>query len=71
MTQAMVATLEASSTGGTPGTSKRLPYFANGEFKRSQTTQWMDCYDPSTGQVSWGVGDEGVRRGWAAVAMAH
>ena len=32
-------------------TIKQLPYFANGEFKPSQTTQWMDCYDPSTGQV--------------------
>ena len=27
----------------------KLPYFANGEFKQSQTTKWMDCYDPSTG----------------------
>ena len=32
-------------------TVKQLPYFANGEFKPSQTTKWMDCYDPSTGQV--------------------
>ena len=32
-------------------TIKQLPYFANGEFKPSQTTRWMDCYDPSTGQV--------------------
>ena len=32
-------------------TVKKLPYFANGEFKPSQTTQWMDCYDPSTGEV--------------------
>jgi hypothetical protein len=23
------------------------------------------------GQVNWGVGSEGVRRGWAAVAMVH
>ena len=32
-------------------TVKKLPYFTNGEFKPSQTTQWMDCYDPSTGEV--------------------
>jgi malonate-semialdehyde dehydrogenase (acetylating)/methylmalonate-semialdehyde dehydrogenase len=32
-------------------TIKKLPYFANGEFKQSQTAKWMDCYDPSTGQV--------------------
>jgi len=32
-------------------TIKQLPYFANGEFKPSQTTQCMDCYDPSIGQV--------------------
>ena len=32
-------------------TVKQLPYFANGEFKPSQTTKWMDCFDPSTGQV--------------------
>jgi hypothetical protein len=23
------------------------------------------------GHVDWGVGSEGVRRGWAAVAMVH
>ena len=32
-------------------TVKKLPFFANGEFKQSQTTKWMDCYDPSTGAV--------------------
>ena len=30
---------------------KKLPYFAHGDFKPSQATTWMDCYDPSTGQV--------------------
>ena len=30
-------------------TIRRLPYFANGEFRPSQTTTWMDFYDPSTG----------------------
>ncbi len=32
-------------------TPKKLQYFAGGEWKESQTTKWMDCYDPSTGQV--------------------
>jgi malonate-semialdehyde dehydrogenase (acetylating)/methylmalonate-semialdehyde dehydrogenase len=32
-------------------TVKQLRYFANGEFRSSQTTRWMDCYDPSTGHV--------------------
>ncbi len=30
---------------------KRLGYFVNGTLKASQTAKWMDCYDPSTGQV--------------------
>ena len=32
-------------------TPKKLQYFAGGEWKDSKTTKWMDCYDPSTGQV--------------------
>jgi malonate-semialdehyde dehydrogenase (acetylating) / methylmalonate-semialdehyde dehydrogenase len=30
---------------------KKLQYFAGGEWHDSQTNKWMDCYDPSTGQV--------------------
>ncbi len=30
---------------------KRLRYFVGGEYRESKTTKWMDCYDPSTGQV--------------------
>ncbi len=30
---------------------KRLQYFAGGEWLDSQTARWMDCYDPSTGEV--------------------
>jgi len=30
---------------------KKLQYFANGEWRDSKTTRWMDCYDPSTGEV--------------------
>ncbi len=30
---------------------KRLKYFVDGEFKVSATTNYMDCYNPSTGDV--------------------
>ncbi len=30
---------------------KKLKYFCNGEFKVSETTNYMDCYNPSTGNV--------------------
>ena len=30
---------------------KKLQYFAGGEWLDSETTRWMDCYDPSTGEV--------------------
>ncbi len=32
-------------------TPRKLQYFAGGEWHESQTNKWMDCYDPSTGQV--------------------
>ncbi len=32
-------------------TVKKLRYFAGGEWHDSRTGKWMDCYDPSTGQV--------------------
>jgi len=30
----------------------RLKYFVNNEFRESETKQYMDCYDPSTGEVT-------------------
>jgi acyl-CoA reductase-like NAD-dependent aldehyde dehydrogenase len=30
---------------------KRLRYWANGEWCESKTTEYMNCYDPSTGEV--------------------
>ena len=30
---------------------EQLGYFAGGEWRASKTTKWMDCYDPSTGEV--------------------
>ena len=30
---------------------KKLRYYAGGQWHQSQTTKWMDCYDPSTGEV--------------------
>jgi malonate-semialdehyde dehydrogenase (acetylating)/methylmalonate-semialdehyde dehydrogenase len=30
---------------------RRLGYFAGGEWLASKTNKWMDCYDPSTGEV--------------------
>jgi len=30
----------------------RLKYFVNNEFHESETKQYMDCYDPSTGEVT-------------------
>ena len=30
---------------------KKLRYFAGGKWHESRTTKWMDCYDPSTGEV--------------------
>ena len=30
---------------------EQLGYFAGGEWRESKTTKWMDCYDPSTGEV--------------------
>lgn len=30
---------------------KKLKYFINGEFLFSETTQYMDCYNPSTGDI--------------------
>jgi malonate-semialdehyde dehydrogenase (acetylating) / methylmalonate-semialdehyde dehydrogenase len=30
---------------------KKLQYFAGGEWLDSETTKWMDCYNPSTGEV--------------------
>jgi malonate-semialdehyde dehydrogenase (acetylating)/methylmalonate-semialdehyde dehydrogenase len=33
-----------------PETPRKLPYYAGG-FKQSRTAKYMDCYDPSTGQV--------------------
>jgi malonate-semialdehyde dehydrogenase (acetylating)/methylmalonate-semialdehyde dehydrogenase len=32
-------------------TVKKLQYFANGEWKDSATAKWMNCCDPSTGEV--------------------
>jgi malonate-semialdehyde dehydrogenase (acetylating)/methylmalonate-semialdehyde dehydrogenase len=32
-------------------TVKKLRYFAGGEWKESKTARWMDCYNPSTGEV--------------------
>ncbi len=32
-------------------TPKKLQYFVNNEWKDSQAAKWMECYDPSTGQV--------------------
>ncbi|NLE75781.1 MAG: CoA-acylating methylmalonate-semialdehyde dehydrogenase [Chloroflexi bacterium] len=32
-------------------TAKQLRPFINGEYRASQTDAWVDCYDPSTGQV--------------------
>jgi malonate-semialdehyde dehydrogenase (acetylating)/methylmalonate-semialdehyde dehydrogenase len=29
----------------------QLGYFAGGEWRASKTAKWMDCYDPSTGEV--------------------
>ncbi len=31
--------------------ASKLRYFAGGEFRESRTTKYMDCYDPSTGEV--------------------
>ena len=31
--------------------TKKLRYFAGGEFKESRTARYMNCYDPSTGEV--------------------
>jgi malonate-semialdehyde dehydrogenase (acetylating) / methylmalonate-semialdehyde dehydrogenase len=31
--------------------TKKLKYFAGGEFKESRTAKYMNCYDPSTGEV--------------------
>ena len=33
-----------------PATAKKLPYYAAG-WKQSKTSKFMDCYDPSTGEV--------------------
>jgi malonate-semialdehyde dehydrogenase (acetylating)/methylmalonate-semialdehyde dehydrogenase len=33
-----------------PVTAKKLPYYAAG-WKQSKTSKFMDCYDPSTGEV--------------------
>jgi malonate-semialdehyde dehydrogenase (acetylating)/methylmalonate-semialdehyde dehydrogenase len=30
---------------------RKLQYFAGGHWHNSQATKWMDCYDPSTGEV--------------------
>jgi len=30
---------------------KKLRYYAGGQWHQSQTTKWMDCYDPSTGEI--------------------
>ena len=30
---------------------KRLHYFAGGQWRESLTDRWMDCFDPSTGEV--------------------
>lgn len=30
---------------------KRQRYFAGGQWKESKTTKWMNCYDPSTGNI--------------------
>ena len=30
---------------------KKLQYFVGGEWLDSKTTKWMDCYDPSSGEV--------------------
>ena len=30
----------------------RMKYFVNNEFHESETKQYMDCYDPSTGEVT-------------------
>lgn len=31
--------------------TKKLMYYANGEWRESETTKYMDCYNPSTGEV--------------------
>ncbi len=31
--------------------TKKLKYFAGGEFRESRTAKYMNCYDPSTGEV--------------------
>jgi malonate-semialdehyde dehydrogenase (acetylating)/methylmalonate-semialdehyde dehydrogenase len=33
-----------------PATARKLPYYAAG-WKQSKTTKYMDCYDPSSGEV--------------------
>ncbi|MEW6261669.1 MAG: CoA-acylating methylmalonate-semialdehyde dehydrogenase [Thermodesulfobacteriota bacterium] len=33
------------------GAPKKLKYHVNGEWLESKTTKYMDCYDPSTGEV--------------------
>lgn len=33
------------------GTPRKLPFFADGQWRDSATTQFVDCYDPSTGEV--------------------
>ena len=30
---------------------KKLEYYVGNEWRESETGQWMDCYDPSTGKV--------------------
>jgi len=37
--------------GGAENPVKRLKYFVDGEFKLSVTDNYMDCYNPSTGEV--------------------
>lgn len=32
-------------------TIKKLLYYVNGEWRESKTAKYMDCYDPSTGEV--------------------
>lgn len=34
-----------------PATPKKLRYFSGGEWKESRTATFMNCYDPSTGEV--------------------
>ncbi len=45
------ATSDSTSTGAPSEAPKTLKFFVGGEWRTSETDTYMDCFDPSTGQV--------------------